>query len=97
MDSVCQSIQHLFALHDQTFELFTLFRRFQLLQNGIKVSQLMINSFFLLNCYTCMNKSPSNFTSWTPTLEEYIPLEESLEPAPVVDDSILGDVYNYHS
>ena len=44
-----------------------------------------------------MNESPSNFVCQPPTLEEYIPLEESLQPAPVVDDSILGDDYNYIS
>ena len=97
MASVRQSIEHLFAGHDQTFGLSTSFRRFRILLSGTEVSRIMINSFFLLNFYTCMNESPSNFTCRPPTLEECIPLEESLEPAPVVDDSILGDVYNCHS
>ena len=97
MASVRQSIEHLFALHDQIFGLFTSFRRFQILLNGTEVSRIMIKSFFLLNCYTCMNESPNNFTCRPPTLEEYTPLEESLEPAPVVDDSILGGLNNYYS
>ena len=43
-----------------------------------------------------MNESPSNFTIRAPTLEVYIPLQESLVPAPTMDDSILGYIYNYH-
>ena len=37
--------------------------------------------FFLLNCYTYLNGSLVNsfFNSRAPTLEEYIPLEETLE------------------
>ena len=48
MASVRQSIEHLFALHDQTFGLFSSFRRFQILLNGTEVSRIIMNSFFLL-------------------------------------------------
>ena len=43
-----------------------------------------------------MNESPNDFTLRPPTLEEYIPMDETLRPAPVISDAVLGDVYNYN-
>jgi hypothetical protein len=96
MASVRESIEHLFALHTETFDLFNNSHRLQLLLGGVQVSRLVLNSFFLLNCYTCMNESPNDFTLRPPTLEEYIPIDEILRPAPVITDAVLGGVYNYN-
>ena len=78
MLSVHESIGHLFAMHTQNFALFTSAHQFQLLLGGIEVSRLVLNSFLLLNCYTCMDKSPNNFNIHPPILEEYLPLDKIL-------------------
>ena len=61
---------------------------------GMHCYMLLFNSFFLLNCYVCLNESPNNFNLRPPSLEEYIPLDEILIPAPVIDDDLLGEIYN---
>jgi hypothetical protein len=95
MSSVRESIEHLFALHESTFALFSAHNRLHLLFGGVEVSRLMFNSFFLLNCCTCMNESPNDFAIRPPTLAEYLPLHEVLRPFPIVEDDLLGEVYNY--
>lgn len=96
MSSVRQSIEHLFAYHKNTFNLFTNPDRFRLLLSGDECSKIMFNSFFLLNCFTCLNETPNSFNIRPPSLEEYIPLNETIKPPPNVDDALLGDVYNYY-
>ena len=56
---------------------------------GEECYRLVFNSL-LLNCYVCLNESPNNFDIRPPTLEEYIPLEEVLRPAPRITDDLLG-------
>ena len=97
MSSVRQSIEHIFGLHKKTFNLFGANHRFQLLVGGVEVSRLIFNSFFLFNCYTCFNESPNHFLVRPPTIDEYLPLDEDLKPAPIINDDTLGDVYNYHT
>jgi len=57
---------------------------------------MVINSFFLLNCFVCFNESPNNFDIIPPTIEDYLPLNENIKQAPNVSDEDLGDVYNYY-
>ena len=46
----------------------------------------------MLNCHYCLDSTRSRyFVHVAPTLEEYLPLDEQLEPPPAVD---LGDIYN---
>ena len=96
MSSVRESIEHLFALHIQTFKLFSTAHRFHILLGGVQVVRLVFNSFLLLNCYTCMNQSPSNCTIRLPTLEEYLPFDQVLRQAPDTTDDLLQDMYNYN-
>ena len=94
--SVRQSIEHIFALHTNLFGLFTIPKRFQLLVHGLQCRKMVLNSFFLLNCHVCFNESPNNFNIRPPTIEEYLPLDEVMKPAPIVNDEDLGEVYNYY-
>ena len=94
--SVRQSIEHIFGLHHNTFALFSIPHRFKLLVYGVDCQMMVLNSFFLLNCFTCFNESPNNFDIRPPTIEEYLPLNEIIEHAPDITDEQLGDVYNYY-
>ena len=94
--SVRQSIEHIFALHTNLFGLFSIPKRFQLLVHGLQCRKMVLNSFFLLNCHVCFNESPNNFNIRPPTIEEYLPLDEVMKPAPIVNDEDLGEVYNYY-
>ena len=58
--SVRQSIEHLFGSQKNAFKLCAAAHRFQMFLHGVKVSRMIFNSFFLFNCYTCMNESPNN-------------------------------------
>ena len=93
--SVRQSIEHIFALHKKTFNLFNVAESFRLMENGKESYRLVLNSLFLMNCYICLNESANHFNLRPPTLEEYIPLTETLKAAPIIDDELLGEVYNY--
>ena len=94
--AVKESAKHLFCIHTNVFGLFSIPQRFKLLVHGVECSKMILNSFFLMNCYTCMNQSPNNFDIHPPSLEEYIPLSEGLKPAPTVSDNTLSEVYNYY-
>ena len=95
MSSVRQSIEHLFALHRNTFSLFTIPNRLKLLVCGRDVMKLMLVSFFILNCFTCFNET-DYFEIRPPTIEEYLPLDETLIPAPEVNEEEYGPLYNYY-
>ena len=94
--SARQSIEHLFAIHTNIFGLFSIPQRFKLLVHGVECTKMVMNSFFLLNCYTCFNESPNNFDIRPPLIEEYLPLDEALKKAPIVPDNALGEVYQYY-
>ena len=93
--SVRQSIKHIFTLHSNIFSLFFIPQRFKLLVHGVECHKMVLNSFFLINCYTCFNKSNNNSNIQPPTIEEYIPLNETIKQAPNVLDRTLGGVYNH--
>lgn len=95
--SVRQSIEHIFGFHSNTFELFNIPNRFKLLVHGVDCQRMVVNSFFLLNCFICFNETPNNFDLRPPTIEAYLPIDEELVPAPHITDEDLGEVYNYHA
>ena len=49
MSSVRQSIEHLFALHQTTFDLFSIPNRLKLLLKGQYVSKMILMYFFVLS------------------------------------------------
>ena len=63
---------------------------------GVHCYMLLFNSFFLPNCYVCLNESPNNFDVRPPSLETYISLDEILTPAPEITDEMLRNTYNYY-
>ena len=96
MSSARQNIEHLFGLHETIFKLFSQPQQFKLLLSGEEVSKLIINSFLLLNCYNCFNESSNTFILRAPTIEEYLPLDEILDPPPEsVHPNDMGNLYNY--
>ena len=78
MSYVRERMEHMFALHKVTWDIFSSVHRFQLLLGGVVGLRSIVNSFFILNCYTYMNESPNNFAIQPPVLEEYTPLEKFL-------------------
>jgi hypothetical protein len=93
--SVRQSIEHIFALHSNVFELFNHPQKFKLLHTGDETIHLIFNSFLLLNCYNCLNSSSNNFGSGTPTLAEYLPEGEEIPQYLFVNDEQLGEIYKF--
>ena len=94
--SVRQSIEYMFTIHTNTFSLFNMHQRSYLLIHGVECYTIMFNSFFLLNYSMCMNESPNNFNVQPPRIEEYLPLDERVNSAPIVVNEYLGEVYNYY-
>jgi len=57
------------------------------------VRRMCLVSFFVLNCYYCLHGTQSRyFGQIPPTLEEYIPLDEEINPPPAVR---FGNVWDY--
>ena len=90
-----QSIEHLFALHKNTFSLFSIPYRLKLLLDGTHMIKLVLVSFFVMNCFTCFNETPY-FNIRPPTLEEYIPLDEILIHAPSLPNNVDMLDYRYN-
>ena len=92
--SLRECIEHVFADHKNRFKLFGVPRFLHLYNNGIKVRRLSLVSFFTLNCFYCLGGTQARyFGQIPPTLEEYLPLDETLQPPPAVR---LGDVWDYN-
>jgi DDE superfamily endonuclease len=88
-----QCIEHCFSDHRARFKLFSVSHYFHLFDSGVKVRKQCLISFFMLNCYYCLDGTRSGyFGHATPTLEEYLPLDEILLPPPAVD---LGDTWDF--
>jgi hypothetical protein len=81
MSGIRQSIEHMYG---QLFNLFRLLktpRQFKIYNDGQLAYRVEVISFFILNCYTCLNGSPCNsmFNTVAPSLQEYLPLHEPLQ------------------
>ena len=86
-----QICEHVNADHKNHFHLWELPRYLRLFRKGGSVRRLATNSFFLLNCYYCLHGTRCRyFGQAPPTLEDYIPLDEVIDPPPAV---ILGDIW----
>ena len=96
LSSARQSIEHIFALHTNVFSLFSIPQCYKLLVQGTENTKMILNLFFLLNCYICLNESPNSFDICPPSLDEYLPLDEELKAAPDVTENALREVYNYY-
>ena len=90
-----QSIEHLFSLHHNIFKLFNDPARFQLMVSGQESMKLIFNLFLILNCYVIFNESMTHFLIRPPSIEEYLPLDEELESAPVVPERLYETLYSY--
>jgi hypothetical protein len=88
-----QCIEHVFGDHRVRFKLFSVPHYICLFNQGVNVRRECLLSFFMLNCYYCLDGTRSRyFGHAAPMLEEYLPLDEELQPPPAVN---LGDVYNF--
>jgi hypothetical protein len=91
--SLRECIEHVFSDHKNRFRLFGIPRHLLLYNSGVKVRRLSLVSFFVLNCFYCLSGTRARyFGQIPPTLEDYLPLDEILQPPPAVD---LGDVWDY--
>ena len=86
-------IEHVLGDHTNRFKIFVSSRYLSLINDGAKVRRMCLGSFFVLNCYSCINGSRSQFFGeLPPTLEEYLPLDEVFESPPAIN---LGTVWDY--
>eukprot|EP00984_Skeletonema_dohrnii_P000484 scaffold165_cov106-Skeletonema_dohrnii-CCMP3373.AAC.9 len=93
MASLRQIIEHVFGDHRTRFRIFWIPKYLHIFNQGVKIRRMALVSFFILNCYNCINGGRcEKFHQVPPTLESYIPLDEVLHPPPAVN---LGDVWDY--
>jgi len=95
MSGMRQILEHCFADHRAMFGLFSNPSRLRLFFTGVYVRKLLLTSFLILNCRYCLTGVRSSVFNLPPlSLEEYLPLDEALDPAPELD---LGgvDTYDY--
>ena len=93
--SICQCIEHIFAFHYNLFKLFRQPEQFRLVCYGVEAYKLFFNSYLLWNCYQTIYHLPNYFLLEPPSLEEYLPIDEMINTAPIISDDELGEVYNY--
>ena len=66
---------------------------FHLFDREVKVQMQCLPSFLMSNCYYCLDGTRSGyFGHATPTLEDYLLLDEQLLPPPAID---LGDTWDF--
>ena len=85
-DSMRVSIEMLYGRLKTLYPLFGGSRRLRLMRRTGETSRFVLFAFFSLNCLTCMNgcSATSMYKLEPPTIDEYLPLHEELEPAPLV-------------
>jgi hypothetical protein len=83
--SLREDIEHKFA---QIFGLYQVLRnaaRHHLFWNAEHTRKLFFSCLFISNCYTCFNESRNRvYNLRAPTLQQWLPLEEELQPAPII-------------
>jgi hypothetical protein len=84
--SLREDVEHKFC---QVFNLYQVLRaswRFNLFFSGEFVCKLFFVCLFVSNCYTCFNESRNRrFGLRAPTIQQYLPLDEVLDPAPELE------------
>ena len=81
--SLREDIEHKFSQVFGLFRILNMQSRHHLFWNGEHVRKLFHACLFVSNCYTCFNESRNRaFEVRAPTLQQYLPLEERLNPAP---------------
>jgi hypothetical protein len=95
MAGLRQCIELILGRFKNTFKLFGSRSRdnFRLFRQREKVLKTVSVGFFLLNCHTCLNGSCTEemFQATSPSLQEFLPLNEVLVPAPIIGD--IGPTY----
>ena len=85
--------ERILADHHNRFKIFDVSDHLHLFWQGVKVRRMSLGSFFVLNCYYCINGTRCQFLGHIPlTLDDYIPYNEVLRPPPIVQ---LGDMWDY--
>ena len=83
MSSLREDIEHKFS---QIFGLYQILRpswMHNLFFNGEYLRKLFFTCLFMSNCYTCFNESRNQYFGLrAPTIQQYLPLDEVLTPAP---------------
>ena len=88
-----EGTEHIFADHKGMFQLLDRPRYLSLFIRGVHIRRLFTMSFFIQNCYICINGGRCRYFGYVPpSLEEYIPLDEVIAPPPPVN---LGDVWYF--
>ena len=83
LSALRQVIEHLFGDHHCRFKVFDVPSRLRLFRQGVKIRRMALGSFFLHNCYCCLNGTRARyFGQVPPTLEDYLPLDENIAPPP---------------
>lgn len=94
MSAEREGIEHIFSDHYVHFGIFRQPQLLRLFSNGVKVRKICLVSWFILNCYYCLNGNRSEyFGQISPTLDDYIPLDEEIDPPPAVH---LSNVWDYN-
>lgn len=91
--SVREIIEHVYGDHHTFSRLFRVPHFLHTMTDGFKIRRMTMNFFFIQNCLYCLNGTRCRcFGQLPPTLEEYLPLDEELQPPPAVD---LGNVWDF--
>ena len=85
-NSMRTCIKHAYAHYKNMFKIFSHGSQLNLMCNADAIQRLIVVSFFIFNCKTCMTGSNTTmiYDILPPTIKEYLPLGEVLEPAPIV-------------
>lgn len=93
MASIREAIEWVFCDHFNWFRLFWTPQYMHVVDQGVKLRRMCLNSFFIQNCLYCLTGRRCRwFGQMPPTLAEYIPLGQELPGPPAVD---LGNVWEF--
>ena len=96
MSPLRNTVEHLFGHHANFFKLFERKHKFNMFTQKDQTKKLILMSYFVLNCYHCLRGNGDTMTTFgmaPMTIKEYIPLDEILEPPPVVNIGTVDDYY----
>ena len=88
MSPLRNTVEHLFGHHRNLFKLFERKTKFKLFSQREETKKIVLMSYFVLNCYHCLRGNGDTMTTFNVapmSLEEYLPLDEVLEPPTAVN------------